>query len=172
MLTGVRHSSAANGASRRRPEAQGSSLYPNEVAADFAFIPFGGGMRKCVGDQFALLEATVGLAMLLRWAAAVCAWASTAMLLRWGDGSRRTTQSDASLSRQLRCQPPSLRQLKQTTMLCCRKFEFQFVGSAADVGMASGATIHTANGLKVRVARRKLASDAVPNRAEPVAASV
>ena len=50
----------------RRPEAQGSSLYPNEVAADFAFIPFGGGMRKCVGDQFALLEATVGLAMLLR----------------------------------------------------------------------------------------------------------
>ena len=49
-----------------RPEAQGSSLYPNEVAADFAFIPFGGGARKCVGDQFALLEATVALAMLLR----------------------------------------------------------------------------------------------------------
>ena len=49
-----------------RPEAQGSSLYPNEVAADFAFLPFGGGMRKCVGDQFALLEATVAAAMLLR----------------------------------------------------------------------------------------------------------
>ena len=49
-----------------RPEAQGSSLYPNEVAADFAFIPFGGGARKCVGDQFALLEATVALSMLLR----------------------------------------------------------------------------------------------------------
>ena len=49
-----------------RPEAQGSSLYPNEVAADFAFVPFGGGARKCVGDQFALLEATVALAMLLR----------------------------------------------------------------------------------------------------------
>ena len=53
-----------------RPEAQGSSLYPNEVAADFAFIPFGGGARKCVGDQFALLEATVALAMLLRY----CCW--------------------------------------------------------------------------------------------------
>lgn len=49
-----------------RPAAQGSSLYPNEVAADFAFIPFGGGARKCVGDQFALMEATVILAMLLR----------------------------------------------------------------------------------------------------------
>ena len=36
------------------------------MAADFAFIPFGGGARKCVGDQFALLEATVALAMLLR----------------------------------------------------------------------------------------------------------
>jgi cytochrome P450 family 97 subfamily B polypeptide 3 len=49
-----------------RPEAQGSSLYPNEVASDFAFIPFGGGVRKCVGDQFALLEATVAMVLLLR----------------------------------------------------------------------------------------------------------
>jgi len=49
-----------------RPEAQGSSLYPNEVASDFAFIPFGGGMRKCVGDQFALTEAAVALVLLLR----------------------------------------------------------------------------------------------------------
>ena len=49
-----------------RPEAQGSSLYPNEVASDFGFIPFGGGARKCVGDQFALLEATVAISMLLR----------------------------------------------------------------------------------------------------------
>jgi cytochrome P450 len=52
-----------------RPDAQGSSFYPNEVASDFAFIPFGGGARKCVGDQFALLEATVALTMLLRCAA-------------------------------------------------------------------------------------------------------
>jgi cytochrome P450 family 97 subfamily B polypeptide 3 len=43
-----------------------TGLYPNEVAAGFAFLPFGGGSRKCVGDQFALLESTVTLAMLLR----------------------------------------------------------------------------------------------------------
>ena len=49
-----------------RPDAQTSGLYPNEVASDFAFLPFGGGARKCVGDQFAYTEATVALALLLR----------------------------------------------------------------------------------------------------------
>ena len=37
-----------------------------EIATDHAMLPFGAGARKCVGDQFALLEAAVSSAMLLR----------------------------------------------------------------------------------------------------------
>ena len=37
-----------------------------QTMSDFAYLPFGGGPRKCVGDQFALMEATVCLAMMLR----------------------------------------------------------------------------------------------------------
>ncbi|CAN1160408.1 Cytochrome P450 97B2, chloroplastic [Linum perenne] len=48
------------------PARSPGALYPNEVVSDFALLPFGGGPRKCVGDQFALMESTVGLAMLLQ----------------------------------------------------------------------------------------------------------
>lgn len=75
-------------------------LYPNEVAADFAFMPFGGGKRKCVGDQFAMMEATVTMSMVLN------------------------------------------------------QFEFEFATSADDVGMKTGATIHTMNGLNMIVSKR------------------
>lgn len=46
------------------PKVRG--LYPDESSADYGFVPFGGGGRRCVGDQFAMLESTVLLAMALR----------------------------------------------------------------------------------------------------------
>lgn len=74
-----------------------TGLYPNEVATDFAFLPFGGGQRKCVGDQFAMMEAIVTMSMMIR------------------------------------------------------NFDFEFVGTSDDVGMKTGATIHTMNGLNMYV---------------------
>jgi cytochrome P450 family 97 subfamily B polypeptide 3 len=83
-----------------------TGLYPNEVATDFAFLPFGGGQRKCVGDQFAVMEAAVTLSVLLK------------------------------------------------------NFDFTFEGSPDDVGMKTGATIHTMNGLKMRP--KVVADDKIP----------
>lgn len=92
------------------PDRAASALYPNETSSDFAFLPFGGGPRKCVGDQFALMESTVALAMLLR------------------------------------------------------RFEFSLAGSAADVELVTGATMHTKSGLWCSV-RRRGAGPAAPLRA-------
>ena len=41
-------------------------LYPNETSTDFAYVPFGGGQRRCAGDMFAMMEATVALSVLMK----------------------------------------------------------------------------------------------------------
>lgn len=39
---------------------------PNEKNQDFKYLPFGGGRRKCIGEQFALFESITALAMIVR----------------------------------------------------------------------------------------------------------
>lgn len=73
---------------------------PNETNTDFRFIPFSGGPRKCVGDQFALLESLVALAILLQ------------------------------------------------------NFNFELVPNQ-NIGMTTGATIHTTTGLYMTVSQRE-----------------
>jgi len=87
-----------------------SGLYPNEQTSDFAFLPFGGGARKCVGDQFAMLEAAVTMATLLK------------------------------------------------------NYDFEFAIPPEDVGMKTGATIHTMNGLMMRA--KRVAKDAAPPKSD------
>lgn len=74
---------------------------PNEQNTDYKYIPFSGGPRKCVGDQFALMEATVALATILKG------------------------------------------------------YDFE-LKRGHDVGMTTGATIHTLNGLYMHVKRRNV----------------
>jgi len=86
------------------PKKWKGQLYPNELSADYAFLPFGAGPRKCVGDAFAFIEGSVSLAMVLR------------------------------------------------------EFDFEFTAPTAkpeDVGTSTGATIHTRNGLWMKLTPRR-----------------
>jgi len=98
------------------PEKWSKLLYPNEIASDFAFMPFGAGPRRCVGDEFAVMEAVVTLTMILR---------------RFEfefDESKLVGKDDIY-------DAPS--------------------GLNHPVGMLTGATIHTRNGLHMLIKRRQ-----------------
>ncbi|GMH35814.1 hypothetical protein BSKO_03682 [Bryopsis sp. KO-2023] len=73
---------------------------PNEANTDYKFVPFSGGPRKCVGDQFAMMEAILTLGIVLR------------------------------------------------------EFDFELVPDQ-EIGLTTGATIHTTNGLYMTVSRRQ-----------------
>ncbi len=67
--TGIRLTLSHAGPFRSSPAHRFGPLdgpIPNEVTENFAYLPFGGGRRKCIGDQFALFEALVALSMLMR----------------------------------------------------------------------------------------------------------
>lgn len=71
-----------------------------QITTGYRYLPFGGGRRKCIGDQFALFESVVALAMLQR------------------------------------------------------RYTFEMHETAGPIEMVSGATIHTNNGLPVRLRPR------------------
>lgn len=101
------------------PDKWSKMLYPNEIASDFAFMPFGAGARKCVGDEFAIMEAVVTLSMVLR---------------RFDfefDYSHPKFTSDSSVD--INEPPQTLNH---------------------PVGIRTGATIHTKNGLNMLIKKR------------------
>ena len=66
-------------------------LYPNEVSSDFAFLPFGGGSRKCVGDQFAIMESCVTVALILQRYDLALATSPSAVGMKTGKCSLKST---------------------------------------------------------------------------------
>jgi carotenoid epsilon hydroxylase len=89
---------------------------PNEQNTDYRFIPFSGGPRKCVGDQFAVMEAVVALAVVLR------------------------------------------------------RYKVSLV-PGQDIGLTTGATIHTTNGLYMTVEEREEVVNAGKGKGKALAAA-
>jgi len=100
-----------------RPERFGlDEPVPNEQNTDYRYIPFSGGPRKCVGDQFALMEAVVSLAVVLK------------------------------------------------------RFNFR-LKEGHEIGMTTGATIHTSNGMYMHVIPRNSSAGGGAQMASAAAAA-
>lgn len=130
------------------PKRWEGKLYPNESSANFAYLPFGGGARKCIGDDFATLEATVTLV-------------SLPMI------------THIFISESINIYSLTIQLILRQILLCekamiLRRFEFEFDPEKKTnvdimehpenlehpVGMRTGATIHTRQGLHMIVKRR------------------
>eukprot|EP00955_Chlamydomonas_euryale_P076485 362672-Chlamydomonas_euryale.AAC.13 len=61
------------------------------------------------------------------------------------------------------------RALQIAAAMLLRRYTFRLAGNASDVGMAVGATIHTTNGLHMRITRRQLGAAAAAVGASEVA---
>jgi hypothetical protein len=98
-------------------------LYPNEQAADFAFLMFGGRQRECVGDQFAMMELTV-----------------STVNKQTGWKAKQPWERMCSLWFSFFSQ-----------FILLNNYDFTFATSVDNVGMKTGATIHTSdmNGLNM-----------------------
>jgi cytochrome P450 len=106
----------------------GKQLYPNEVHSDFAFLPFGGGSRKCVGDQFAMMESISTISLILQQFELVLAIPSEQVGMRTGER----------------------RQLRVVDMTST----YSDYNELTTMWWTAGATIHTENGLMMKVKLR------------------
>jgi hypothetical protein len=113
-------------------------LYPNEQAADFAFLTFGGGQRKCVGDQFARMELTVSI-----------------FNKEKGWKAKQPWERMCSLWFSFFLQ-----------VILLNNYVFTLATSVDDVGMKTGATIHTSNMNGLNMYSQKICQDADPPKTD------
>jgi hypothetical protein len=60
------HKAQKNTNRQTKPHNLTTNQTNQQVTENFAYLPFGGGRRKCIGDQFALFETLVALAVFAR----------------------------------------------------------------------------------------------------------
>jgi len=92
------------------------------VTEGFAYLPFGGGRRKCIGDQFALFESVVALAMLLRRYEFELAPGKPEVGMTTGERSCRLESEEASVRATVQQQQQSGIRFHLSCCYCCLCF--------------------------------------------------